>query len=170
MQNYQSLCSMKAGRSSATNTYTPMASTMMHEDPMTKVRFVPRTEATLTRCPINNTFNIVGKRFAILILRNMINSKQNRFNQLLNSIEDGNPKTLSVRLREMEKHGLIKRKVYSKEKPVRVEYQPTEKGLALQTILDTMAAFSLKYCSKDVLKDGKPREFKEVYGREINFH
>jgi DNA-binding HxlR family transcriptional regulator len=143
---------------------------MMHEDPMTKVRSVPRTEATLTRCPINNTFDIVGKRFAILILRNMINSKQSRFNQLLNSIEDGNPKTLSVRLREMEKHGLIKRKVYSNEKPVRVEYQPTEKGLVLQPILDTMSAYSLKYCSKDVLKDGKPREFNEVYGREINLH
>ena len=161
---------MKAGRSGATNLDTPIASTIMHEDPMTRVRSMPSAEATLTRCPINNTFNIVGKRFAILILRNMINSKQNRFNQLLNSIENGNPKTVSVRLREMEKHGLIKRKVYSNEKPVRVEYQPTEKGLALQPILDTMAAYSLKYCSKDVLKDGKPREFKEVYGREINYN
>jgi len=35
----------------------------------------------------------------------------------------------------MEKHGLIKRKVYSYEKPVRVEYRPTEKGLALQPSL-----------------------------------
>jgi DNA-binding HxlR family transcriptional regulator len=145
---------MKARRSTATNIDTPIASTMMHEDPMTKVRSIPSTEATLTRCPINNTFNIENN--------NMINSKQNRFNQLLNSIDDGNPKTLSVRLREMEKHGLIKRKVYSNEKLVRVEYRPTEKGLALQTILDTMAAYSLKYCSKDVLKDGKPREFKDT--------
>jgi DNA-binding HxlR family transcriptional regulator len=80
---------------------------------------MPSTEE-LKCCPINNTFNIVGKRFAILILRNMINSKQNRFNQLLNSIKDCNPKTLSVRLREMEKHGLIERKVYTNEKPVRV--------------------------------------------------
>ncbi len=161
---------MKAGRSSATNLDSPITSTTVHEDPMTKVRSIPNTNATLTRCPINNTFNIVGKRFAILILRNMINSKESRFNQLLNSIENGNPKTLSVRLREMERQGLIKRIVYSNEKPVRVEYQPTEKGLALQTILDTMAAYSLKYCSKDVFKDGKPREFKEVYGREINLH
>ena len=100
----------------------------------------------------------------------MINGKQNRFNQLLNSIEESNPKTLSVRLREMEKFGLIKRKVYPNEKPVRVEYRLTEKGLGLQLILDMMAAYSLKYCTKDVFKDGKPREFREVYGREINFH
>lgn len=57
--------------------------------------------------------------------------------------------------------------VYSSEKPVRVEYQPTVKGLALQPIMDMMAAYSVKYCSKDVFKDAKPREFQEVYGRDM---
>src|SRR5215217_7967395 len=95
------------------------------------------------------------------------NTTQNRFNQLLNSIEESNPKTLSARLKEMEKMGLIKRKVYYNQSPVRIEYYPTEKGLALQPILDMMAAYSMKYCSKDVFKDSKRREFKQVYGREI---
>lgn len=53
------------------------------------------------------------------------------------------------------------------EKPVRVEYPSTVKGLALQPILDMMAAYSMKYCSKDVFKDAKPRECQEVYGREM---
>jgi DNA-binding HxlR family transcriptional regulator len=127
----------------------------------------PRSDSKIRCCPINNTLNIIGKRFTILILRNMINGKQNRFNQFLNSIEESNPKTLSVRLREMEKYGLIKRKVYPNEKPVRVEYHPVEKGWELQPILDMMAAYSLKYCSKDVFKDAKAREFREVYGREM---
>jgi DNA-binding HxlR family transcriptional regulator len=127
----------------------------------------PRSDSKIICCPINNTLNIIGKRFTILILRNMINGKQNRFNQFLNSIEESNPKTLSVRLREMEKYGLIKRKVYPNKKPVRVEYHPVEKGLELQPILDMMAAYSLKYCSKDVFKDAKPREFRELYGREM---
>ena len=118
-------------------------------------------------CPIDKTSKIIGKKFTVLILRNMINGKQNRFNQLLNSLEEGNPKTLSVRLREMEKIGLIKRKVYSHETPIRIEYYPTEKGLALQPILDMMAAYSMRYCSKDVFKDAKPRKFEEVYGRGI---
>jgi hypothetical protein len=30
-----------------------------------------------------------------------------------------------------------------------------------------MAAYSMKYCGKDVFKDAKPREFQEVYGREM---
>ncbi len=121
----------------------------------------------MKRCPINNTFKIIGKKFTILILRNMINGKQSRFNQLLNSIEESNPQTLSARLREMEKDGLIKPKGYPHEKLVRIEYYLTDKGLALQPILDIMAAYSMKYCSKDVFKDAKPRQFEQVYSRDI---
>ena len=127
----------------------------------------PSDNIKMKNCPIENTFKIIGKKFTVLILRNMINGRQNRFNQLLNSIEEGNPKTLSIRLKEMEKSGLIKRKVYYHEMPIRIEYYPTEKGLALQPILDLMAAYSMKYCSKDVFKDAKPRDFKEIYGRDI---
>ena len=127
----------------------------------------PSNSIKMKSCPIDNTFKIIGRKFTVLILRNMINSKQTRFNQLLNSVEGANPKTLSVRLREMEKLGLIKRKVYSHEIPIKIEYSPTEKGLALQPILDMMAAYSMRYCSKDVFKDAKPREFKEVYKRDI---
>lgn len=127
----------------------------------------PSENSEMKCCPINNTFKLIGKKFTVLILRNMINGKQSRFNQLLNSIEKSNPKTLSTRLREMERLGLIKRKVYSNEIPIRIEYYPTQKALALQPILDMMAAYSMKYCSKDIFKDAKPREFKEIYRRDI---
>ena len=43
-----------------------------------------------------------------------------RFNQFVNHIEGVNPKRLSARLKEMEQTGLIKRKVYSYEMPVRI--------------------------------------------------
>ena len=127
----------------------------------------PSENSEMKCCPINNTFKLIGKKFTVLILRNMINGKQSRFNQLLNSIEKSNPKTLSTRLREMQRLGLIKRKVYSNERPIRIEYSLTQKGLALQPILDMMAAYSMKYCSKDIFKDAKPREFKDIYGRDI---
>ena len=127
----------------------------------------PSENSEMKCCPINNTFKLIGKKFTVLILRNMINGKQSRFNQLLNSIEKSNPKTLSTRLREMERLGLIKRKVYSNEIPIRIEYYPTQKALALQPILDMMAAYSMKYCSKDIFKYAKPREFKDIYRRDI---
>jgi len=115
-------------------------------------------------CPIDNTFKIVGKKFTIHILRNMIFLNQTRFSQFLESIEGINPKTLSVRLHEMEKTKLVKRKVYP-DTPIRTEYTITEKGEALKPIIEQMAAFSMKYCSCDVFKDGKPRTVEQVFGK-----
>ncbi len=117
-------------------------------------------------CPVDNTFKIVGKKFTIHILRNMIMLNQTRFSQFLESIEGINPKTLSIRLKEMEKHGLITRKIYD-ETPIRIEYEMADKGIALQPIIEKMAEFSMKYCCRDIFKDGKPRTFKQVFGRKL---
>jgi DNA-binding HxlR family transcriptional regulator len=111
-------------------------------------------------CPVDNTFRIIGKKFTVLLLRNML-SKQTRFNQFLESIEGMNQKILSARLKEMEKDGLVTRRVYV-ETPLRVEYSLTEKGLATKPILDQMAVFSLHYCSKDVFNDERPRNLQDV--------
>jgi DNA-binding HxlR family transcriptional regulator len=121
-------------------------------------------ERNMIRCPINNTFRLVGKKFTILIIRNMIHLRHSRFNQFL-EIEGINAKILSARLKEMERDGLIERKVYA-ETPIRVEYGITEKGRALEPILDQMSAYSMRYCAKDIFKDGKPRKPGEVYGHE----
>jgi DNA-binding HxlR family transcriptional regulator len=121
-------------------------------------------ESNMIRCPINNTFRLVGKKFTILIIRNMIHLRHSRFNQFL-EIEGINAKILSARLKEMERDGLIQRKVYA-ETPIRVEYGITEKGRALEPILDQMSAYSMRYCAKDIFKDGKPRRPGEVYGYE----
>ena len=111
-------------------------------------------------CPVDNTLKIIGKKFTVLLIRNML-SNQTRFNQFLESIEGMNQKILSARLKEMEKDGLITRRVYA-ETPLRVEYSLTDKGLAIKPILDQMAAFSLQYCSKDVFNDGEPRSLQDV--------
>jgi DNA-binding HxlR family transcriptional regulator len=115
----------------------------------------------MIQCPINHTFQLVGKKFTVLIIRNMIHRGDTRFNQLL-EIEGINAKVLSARLKEMEKDGLIERKVYA-ERPVRIEYNLTEKGLAIEPILEQMSAYSMKYTAKEVFRDGKSRKFEQVY-------
>jgi DNA-binding HxlR family transcriptional regulator len=106
-------------------------------------------------CPIETTFRLVGKKFTILIIREMM-----RDNQLLDSIEGINPKILSARLKEIEKSGLIRRKVCSTETLVRIGYFLTEKGSALKSILNQMARFSMRHCAKEVFIDRKPRTLK----------
>ena len=111
-------------------------------------------------CPVDTTSKIIGKKYTVLLIRNML-SNHKRFNQFLESIEGMNQKILSTRLKEMEREGLVTRKVYA-EMPLRVEYILTEKGRATKPILDQMASFSLQYCSKDVFEDGKPRSLQDV--------
>ena len=63
----------------------------------------------------------------------MILLKQTRFNQFLDSIEGIGSKTLSIRLSEMEKEGLINRVVIS-TKPILIEYSTTEKGKMIEPV------------------------------------
>jgi DNA-binding HxlR family transcriptional regulator len=114
----------------------------------------------MKRCPLDNTFSLIGKRFTVHILRNMMSS-QTRFNQFIETIDGINPKTLSTRLKEIEKNGLIQRKICH-ETPVRIEYNLTQKGKNLKPILNEMALFSAHFCVKDVFRDGKSRTYKEI--------
>jgi len=117
-------------------------------------------------CPINRGLKIMGQRYALHIMRNMILLKQNRFNQFLNSIEGINTKTLAIRLRQLEQYGLVKRKVIP-GKPAHTEYSPTEKGMAVRSILAEIASFSTKYEPEIIFVDKKPRKnMKALYGTE----
>jgi DNA-binding HxlR family transcriptional regulator len=116
-----------------------------------------------TRCPVDCTFNLIGKKFTIHILRNMIILGHTRFNQF-ETIDGINSKTLAVRLKEMLENDLIERRVYPGI-PIRVEYSVTEMGKSVLPILEQMLAFSMKYAPEDVFADGRPRSFKDVLGR-----
>ena len=115
-------------------------------------------------CPIDRSLKIMGQRYALHIMRNMILLKQNRFNQFLNSIEGINTKTLSIRLRQLEEYSLVERKVIP-GKPSHTEYYPTEKGMAVQRILAEIASFSIKYEPEIIFIDKKPRRnMKALFG------
>ena len=106
-------------------------------------------------CSIDISLRIFGHKYALHIIRNILLLKQNRFSQLL--IDRGNKyKTLSIRLRELENFGRIKRTIVNR-RPVQTEYSLTEKGMALEPILTHVAAFSARYDPKKVFKDGKSR-------------
>ena len=75
---------------------------------MLKQERIEWMEHNMKECPINHTFKLMGKKFTMLIIRNMIHLDHKRFNQFL-EIEDINAKVLSARLKEMEKDGLIER-------------------------------------------------------------
>jgi len=81
-------------------------------------------------CPITKTLNWLGKKWTLLILRELHNNESKRFNDLIREMSPISPRTLSKRLKELEELGLVSRKRFN-EIPPRVEYSLTTKGKQL---------------------------------------
>lgn len=100
----------------------------------------------LPLCPVETTLTLIGDKWKVLILRDLINGTK-RFGELKKSIGSISQKVLTQQLRSMEEDGLVERKVYA-EVPPRVEYSLTETGSSLRPILDSMWAWGEKYKEK----------------------
>jgi DNA-binding HxlR family transcriptional regulator len=109
----------------------------------------------LKSCPIEATFKIIGKKWTVLIIREMLRGVT-QFNRFLENIEGITPKVLSGRLRELQKLGIIRRRIVS-EYPIRVEYEITDLGREFEPVLLAAASFSMKNMPKIIFKDGKAR-------------
>jgi DNA-binding HxlR family transcriptional regulator len=109
----------------------------------------------LKSCPIETTFRIIGKRWTVLIIREMLRGEK-QFNRFLENIEGISPKVLTERLRELEHLGIVRRKIVS-EYPIKIEYSLTDLGKGFEPVLLSAASFSMKYLPKAIFKDGKPR-------------
>lgn len=74
---------------------------------------------------------LVGKRWSFRVLWELRTHKMMRYNEILESLSVISPSTLAETLRHLEKHMLVRRVSYGKNPPFRVEYNITEKGIAL---------------------------------------
>lgn len=84
-------------------------------------------------CPIEKALDIIGSKWTFLIIRDLLIDGALRYGELLKSLEGVSPKVLSLRLKELEKNHIIKRKVYP-EVPPKVEYSLTDKGRLLESV------------------------------------
>jgi DNA-binding HxlR family transcriptional regulator len=109
----------------------------------------------LKSCPIETTFKIIGKRWTVLIIREILRGNA-QFNRFMENITGISPKVLTERLRELEQFGIIKRRIVS-DYPVRVEYSLTDLGRGLEPVLLSAASFSMKHMPRTVFKDGRSR-------------
>jgi DNA-binding HxlR family transcriptional regulator len=109
----------------------------------------------LKSCPIETTFKIIGKRWTVLIIREILRGNT-QFNRFMKNIDGITPKVLTERLRELEQLGIIRRRIVS-EYPVKVEYSLTELGKGFEPVLLSAASFSMKYMPRTVFKDGRSR-------------
>ena len=104
-------------------------------------------EVLLPACPVGTTLMLIGDKWKVLILRDLMAGKK-RFGELKKSIGSVTQKVLTAQLRDMEEKGLVNRKVYA-EVPPRVEYTLTELGYSLKPILDAMWDWGEGYKAKN---------------------
>ena len=95
-----------------------------------------KTAKTLPACPVETTLSLIGDKWKVLILRDLMPGTK-RFGELKKSIGSVSQKVLTAQLRDMESNGLVTRTVYP-EVPPRVEYSLTALGRSLKPILDAM--------------------------------
>lgn len=100
----------------------------------------------LPNCPVETTLMIIGDKWKVLILRDLMDGTK-RFGELKKSIGSVSQKVLTAQLRDMEEKELLTRKVYA-EVPPRVEYTLTETGYSLKPVLDAMQNWGKAYQEK----------------------
>jgi DNA-binding HxlR family transcriptional regulator len=113
-------------------------------------------------CPIEVISGILGKKWALLILRDIGLLKVNRFNQILRSLPGLTPRVLTLRLRELENSGLISAMILT-EKPRIVEWGLTRKGWDTIPILMDYIAFGAKWYPDEIFTDHQARTIAEIY-------
>ncbi len=93
-------------------------------------------------CPIAQTLDIIGERWTLLILRDLLVFDKTKYSELRQSLPGIPARVLSERLKKLVEHGLAARHVYS-EHPLRAEYRLTEKGETLRPVLGVIAQWGM---------------------------
>jgi DNA-binding HxlR family transcriptional regulator len=94
-------------------------------------------------CPIASLLDVVGDKWSLLLVRDMLLGKRT-YGELLDSPERIPTNILADRLRRLEDAGLIASSPYQ-ERPVRYAYTLTEKGEALDEVLEAVVGWGKKH-------------------------
>jgi DNA-binding HxlR family transcriptional regulator len=102
-----------------------------------------RVYASQDKCPVARSLDILGDRWTLLIVRDLLRGRS-RYSELLVSLEGIAPNLLSDRLKRLEGQGIVERSFYS-DHPPRAEYRLTEKGRALGPVIRSMFDWGTKW-------------------------
>lgn len=101
-------------------------------------------------CCTSVTMGIIGGKWKTVILFYLIDSAK-RYNELRKLMPHVTERTLSIQLRQLEEDGVVRRTVYAKKPPMKVEYSLTEFGKTLIPLLNIIADWGYKSAEKCTL-------------------
>lgn len=98
-------------------------------------------------CTIYQTTDFIGKQWTLLILLELYRQKiqPKRYSELKRQLPKITPKILSLRLKELEKEGLVHKKIDTTQFPIKCEYKLTESGKDFINIIKHIKQWALKW-------------------------
>ncbi len=94
-------------------------------------------------CPVERTLGVIGNKWTMLIIRDLLKGTK-RFGELQKSLHGISPRTLSLRMSQLENDGIVRKKIYPVVPP-KTEYSLTKKGQTLASILGQMIEWGEEY-------------------------
>ena len=101
-------------------------------------------------CTVSLTMDLVGGKWKAVILYHL-KDEAKRYNELRKEVPSVTEMTLSLQLKQLEKDGLVSRKVYGKKPPVKVVYSLTDFGKSFIPILEAIT----EWCNKVINEKGE---------------
>ncbi|MBA2591831.1 MAG: helix-turn-helix transcriptional regulator [Gammaproteobacteria bacterium] len=98
----------------------------------------------ISDCPVARTLDLIGERWTILLMRDLLLQGPRRFQDFLTSLPGIAPNILSARLKSLEDNGLVRRQLYN-DRPPRLEYVLTDKGKSLGPVVKAMREWGDKH-------------------------
>lgn len=108
-------------------------------------------------CPLTATLDVVGDRWMLVVLRDILIYGPVRFKDLSEAGEGIATNTLTDRLKRLESEGLIRSETYQ-ERPRRVVYSATRKGVDLYPAMRALSEWGQRYV-KGVRRDKSPLDY-----------
>jgi DNA-binding HxlR family transcriptional regulator len=99
-------------------------------------------------CPIAATMSLLNGKWTLHILRALMDRRM-RFNEISRAIGPASSRTLCCRLRALEEQGILVREIKNTIPPW-VEYELTEKGRALNHVIDSIVEWGERYMQEEV--------------------
>ena len=107
-------------------------------------------------CPIERAMELIGDKYSVLIVLNLAQFGKQRFIELEQAINGISPRTLSARLKHLEKYGVINRQQFSTIPP-KVEYSLTDRGKEFRLVIDQISNWVNKWYPHVAKKDSNQK-------------
>jgi DNA-binding HxlR family transcriptional regulator len=114
-------------------------------------------------CPIRASIGILGRKWALLVIRDIGLRRILRFNGLVRANPGLTPRALSLLLRDLQREGLILRVEDTEGTTDRIRYSLTKKGTDVLPVIASLIAFGMRHYADRVFDDGEAHDLADVF-------